>query len=269
MTEKACRAIEQSGSPLSLEELATTAGLSPSHFQRIFKKTVGVTPKEYATVIRDQRVRDNLGGQSGVTDAIYNAGFASTGRFYATSAEKLGMTPSTVKAGGDGEQLRFSVGECTLGSVLVAASTVGICAIFLGDEPDPLVRELQDRFPKATLVGANAAFDSWVAQVIGSIEAPHVGLNLPLDIRGTAFQQRVWKALTEIPIGSTSTYSEIAARLGSPTASRAVAGACAANKIGVTIPCHRVIRQDGAISGYRWGVERKKKLLARERHETS
>lgn len=269
MAEKACRAIEQSESPLSLGELAIAAGSSPSHFQRVFKKTVGVTPKAYASAIRDRRVRDNLRNQLSVTDAIYESGFGSTGRFYATATEKLGMTPSTVKSGGNGEQIRFAVGECTLGSVLVAASAAGICAIFLGDEPEPLVQELQDRFPKATLVGADEGFDSWVARVIGSIEAPHTGLNLPLDIRGTAFQQRVWNALTEIPIGSTSTYSKIAARLGSPTASRAVAGACAANKIGVAIPCHRVIRQDGAISGYRWGVERKKKLLARERGETS
>lgn len=269
MSERACRTIERSGTQPSLQSLATAAGLSPSHFQRVFKKTVGVTPKEYASAIRDQRVRDNLSDQSAVTDAIYEAGFGSTGRFYATSVEKLGMTPSTLKAGGHGEELRFAVGQCTLGSVLVAASTVGVCAIFLGDEPGPLVQQLQDRFPKATLLGADAEFDSWVAQVIGLIEDPHVALNLPLDIRGTAFQQRVWKALTEIPLGSTSTYSEIATRLGSPTASRAVAGACAANKIGVAIPCHRVIRQDGSISGYRWGVERKQKLLAREGRKTS
>jgi AraC family transcriptional regulator of adaptative response/methylated-DNA-[protein]-cysteine methyltransferase len=263
--ERACREIESADRTPSLAALAVSAGLSPYYFQRIFKALTGVTPKGYASAIRERRSRDALIRRSSVTDAIYEAGFGSSSRFYASSQQRLGMAPSKVRAGGVDEVIRFAVGQCSLGAVLVAASAVGICAISLGDDAGVLVRELQDRYPNANLAGDDPAFDQWIAAVIGSIEDPNAGMDLPLDIRGTAFQQRVWKALKQIPIGSTSTYAEVAASIGSPTATRAVAQACAANKIALAIPCHRVIRTDGALSGYRWGVERKREMLAKER----
>ena len=199
-----------------------------------------------------------------VTDAIYEAGFNSNGRFYEHSAQTLGMQPRDYRAGGSGASIRFAVGQCSLGSILVAATERGVCAITLGDDPDALVRDLQDRFPSATLTGGDAAFERWVATVVGFVEAPRLGLDLPLDVRGTAFQQRVWRALREIPPGSTASYADIATKLGAPKAVRAVAQACAANALAVAIPCHRIVRKDGALSGYRWGVERKRELLKRE-----
>jgi AraC family transcriptional regulator of adaptative response/methylated-DNA-[protein]-cysteine methyltransferase len=199
-----------------------------------------------------------------VTEAIYDSGFNSGGRFYEQADQMLGMTPSRYKAGGARTEIRFAVGECSLGSILVARSDKGVCAILLGDDPEALVRELQDRFPSATLVGGDKRFEQLVAKVVGFVEAPGLGLDLPLDVRGTAFQQRVWQALRKIPAGLTATYAEIAARIGAPGSARAVAQACAANPLAVAIPCHRVIRNDGALSGYRWGVERKRALLSRE-----
>jgi AraC family transcriptional regulator of adaptative response/methylated-DNA-[protein]-cysteine methyltransferase len=174
------------------------------------------------------------------------------------------MTPSEYRAGGVNAEIRFAVGECSLGSILVARSERGVCAIFLGDDPDGLARELQDRFPRATVIGGDAAFEDVVAKVVGLVEAPGVGLDLPLDVRGTAFQQRVWRALREIPAGSTASYREVAERIGAPGAVRAVAHACASNPLAVAIPCHRVVRSDGGLAGYRWGVERKLELLRRE-----
>ena len=174
------------------------------------------------------------------------------------------MTPTSFRAGGAGMEIRFAVGECSLGSILVAASERGVCAILMGDDPDALARDLQDRFQRADLIGGDAGFEQFVAQVVGFVEAPGRGLDLPLDVRGTAFQQRVWQALREIPAGATASYSEIARRIGAPQAVRAVAGACAANALAVAIPCHRVVRNDGGLAGYRWGVERKRALLDRE-----
>ena len=238
--------------------------MSRFHFHRVFKSVTGVTPKAYAAQHRAQRVRDELSRSETVTDAIYDAGFNSNGRFYATAAQTLGMTPTTFRARGAGESIRFAVGDCSLGVVLVAATDKGVCAIMLGDDPEALVRDLQDRFGNARLIGADQAFEQWVAKVIGFVEAPALGLDLPLDVRGTAFQQRVWQALREIPAGQTASYTEIAARIGAPQAVRAVAHACASNAIAVAIPCHRVVRQSGALSGYRWGVKRKHALLDRE-----
>ncbi len=261
---RACRLIEEAEKVPPLTDLADAVGISPYHFHKVFKRFTGVTPKAYAAAQRMRRVRDELTKGATVTEAIYGAGFNSNGSFYATSTEQLGMTPTAFRAGGAGVSIRFAVGACSLGSVLVAASDKGVCAIFLGDDPDALARELQDRFPKAEIGGGDAAFDRWVAEVVGMVEKPALGLHLPLDIRGTAFQLRVWQALCQIPLGSTASYAEIAERIGQPTAARAVAAACAANPIAVAIPCHRVVRTDQSLSGYRWGVERKAELLRRE-----
>jgi AraC family transcriptional regulator of adaptative response/methylated-DNA-[protein]-cysteine methyltransferase len=261
---KACRLIETAEAPPDLDALAAAAGMSRFHFHRVFKAATGVTPRAYAAAHRAKRVREELPRSRTVTDAIYDAGFNSSGRFYAAAAETLGMTPSSFRAGGEGAAIRFAVGECSLGAILVAATERGVCAILLGDDPDKLVRELQDRFPKARLIGGDRSFEQTVATVVGFVEAPALGLDLPLDVRGTAFQRRVWQALREVPAGSTTTYTDLARRIGAPRAVRAVGGACAANPIAVAIPCHRVVRTGGDLSGYRWGVERKRALLARE-----
>jgi AraC family transcriptional regulator, regulatory protein of adaptative response / methylated-DNA-[protein]-cysteine methyltransferase len=261
---KACRLIEESEEAPSLTTLAKAIRRSPSHFHRLFKATTGLTPKDYAAAHRAARVRENLASGDSVTAAIYDAGFNSSSRFYEKSSRMLGMTPSRYRAGGADEEIRFAVGQSSLGALLVASSRQGVAAILLGDNPDELVRSLQDRFPKASLIGADRDYEKLVARVVGLIEQPGVGLDLPLDIRGTAFQQRVWRALQEIPLGQTASYAEIARRIGSPKAVRAVAGACAANNIAVAIPCHRVVRNDGALSGYAWGVERKRALIDRE-----
>jgi AraC family transcriptional regulator of adaptative response/methylated-DNA-[protein]-cysteine methyltransferase len=261
---RVCRLIEQAEEIPPLGELAKAAGLSPGYFHRLFKAITGVTPKHYAAAHRAGKVRDELGRSDTVTEAIYSAGFNSSGRFYETSDEMLGMTPTDYRAGGANAEIRFAVGECSLGSILVAKSEKGVCAILLGDDPDMLVRDLQDRFPRARLTGGDAEFEGLVACVVGFIEAPGLGLDLPLDVRGTAFQQRVWAALREIPAGTTATYADIARKIGAPKSVRAVAGACAANALAVAIPCHRVVKSDGALSGYRWGVERKRVLIDRE-----
>jgi AraC family transcriptional regulator of adaptative response/methylated-DNA-[protein]-cysteine methyltransferase len=260
-----CRAIDASPARLSLAALAKRARLSPYHFHRVFRAVTGLTPAGYAAARRSGRVRDELAKRSkSVTEAIYDAGFNSSGRFYEGSDTVLGMTPTEYRAGGPQTEMRFAVGACSLGSVLVAQTTKGVCAIFLGDDPDGLVRNLQDRFPRATLIGGDASFERIVAKVVAVVEAPALGLDLPLDVRGTVFQQRVWQALRDIPAGATASYTDIAIRIGAPTSARAVAQACGANPVAVAIPCHRVVRTDGSISGYRWGVDRKKTLLRRE-----
>jgi len=264
LVAQACRRIEAADTPPTLDALAQNAGLSPYHFHRLFKSVTGLTPKAYADAHRARKLRAQLGRGSTVTEAIYDAGFNASSRFYEASDNVLGMTASRYRAGGAQTTIRFAVGECSLGSILVAQSDRGICAILMGDDPDALVRDLQDTFPKAELIGGDAGFEDLVAKVVGFVEAPSIGLDLPLDVRGTAFQERVWQALREVPPGSTTSYTEIAARIGAPQAVRAVAQACAANHIAVAIPCHRVIRRDGNTSGYRWGVERKLALLERE-----
>jgi AraC family transcriptional regulator, regulatory protein of adaptative response / methylated-DNA-[protein]-cysteine methyltransferase len=261
---KACRLIEAAEEPPRLDELAKNAGMSRFHFHRVFRARTGLTPKAYADAHRAARVRSELTQRATVTEAIYGAGFNSNGRFYDASADLLGMTPTAFRAGGDGASIRFAVGQCSLGAILVAATAKGVCAIQFGDDPEALVRGLQDRFPKARLTGGDKDFERLVAKVVGFVEAPSSGLDLPLDVRGTAFQQRVWLALRDIPAGSTASYREIAARIGAPKAVRAVAQACSSNPVAVAIPCHRVVRTDGALSGYRWGVARKHALLARE-----
>lgn len=262
-----CQWIATAEEEPSLADLAERAGMSPFHLQRVFKAAVGVSPKAYAKAQRRQRLQAALGDAQEaprVIDAIFDAGFASTAQLYRDSQAVLGMTPRQYRTGGAAQHIRFGVGECSLGPILVAATEQGICAILLGDDADALVQDLQQRFPKAQLAGGDAAFERWMAQVIGFVDEPSRGLALPLDVRGTAFQQQVWQALRRIPVGSTVSYSELARTLGMPQASRAVAGACAANAIAVAIPCHRVVRSDGEISGYRWGVDRKRALLQHE-----
>ncbi|MDC6169349.1 bifunctional DNA-binding transcriptional regulator/O6-methylguanine-DNA methyltransferase Ada [Paucibacter sp. XJ19-41] len=259
-----CRFIEQAPNPPSLDVLAERVALSPHHLHRLFKAQTGLTPKAYADAHKARRLRELLQEYGSVTDALYGAGYGASSRFYAQADALLGMAPRRYRDGGAAAEIRFALGQCALGAILVAQSERGLCAISLGDDAEALLRELQDRFPKARLIGGDAGFEQLVARVVGFVEAPGVGLDLPLDVRGTAFQQRVWQALREIPPGRTASYSEIAALIGAPRAVRAVASACAANTLAVAIPCHRVLRQDGSPGGYRWGVERKRELLARE-----
>jgi AraC family transcriptional regulator of adaptative response/methylated-DNA-[protein]-cysteine methyltransferase len=264
---KACKLIDEAGEPLSLAQIAESVELSPHYFHRLFKQATGLTPKSYAEAGRSARLRDGLTKAATVTEAYHGAGYGSNGRFYEASTGVLGMSPTHYRSGGVQEVLTFAVGQCSLGAILVASSAKGVAAILLGDDPQMLVRDLEDRFPRARLIGGDAAYEQLVAQVVGLVEAPAHGLALPLDVRGTAFQQRVWLALREIPAGKTETYSSIAEKIGSPRSVRAVAGACAANAHAVAIPCHRVVRHDGALSGYRWGVERKRELIDREHRE--
>jgi AraC family transcriptional regulator, regulatory protein of adaptative response / methylated-DNA-[protein]-cysteine methyltransferase len=264
LVAKACRIIEESEEEPSLRDLANAIGRSPSYFHRLFKATTGLSPKDYAAGQRAKKVREGLASCNTITEAIYDAGFNSSGRFYENSTDLLGMTPSRYRSGGANEEIKFAVGQASLGAILVASSKTGVASILLGDDPEELVRDLQDRFPKARLIGADREYEALVARVVGFVETPRIGLDLPLDIRGTAFQRRVWRALQEIPVGETVSYAEVARRIGSPKAVRAVAGACAANNLAVAIPCHRVIRNDGSLSGYAWGVARRRVLLDRE-----
>lgn len=262
---KACRLIENSEETPSLTDLASAVERSPGYLHRLFKASAGLTPKEYAVAHRAARVREKLSADGTVTEAIYDAGFNSSGRFYEKSTEMLGMTPSRYRAGGANEDIHFAIGESSLGAILVASSAKGVAAILIGDDPDELARDLQDRFPKACLIGGDRDYEALVAKIVALVEAPRLGLDLPLDVRGTAFQQRVWQALRKIPVGQTASYTDIALKIGLPKAVRAVAEACAANNIALAIPCHRVLRNDGALSGYAWGVERKRAFLEREK----
>lgn len=261
--ERACRALEAEQPP-DLNTLAEQAGMSRFHFHRIFKAATGITPKAYANALRADRARQQLRQSASVTDAMYGAGFNSSGRFYEAAPAILGMTPTAFRKDGEGVEIRFAVGQCALGALLVAASDTGICEIALHEDPEQLVRNLQDRFKAARLIGADREFEQWMAAVVGFVENPSVGLHLPLDVRGTAFQRRVWEALREIPVGTTATYTDIAERIGSPRSVRAVARACATNNIALAIPCHRVVRTDGSLAGYRWSIERKRELIERE-----
>ncbi|MBI6898326.1 bifunctional DNA-binding transcriptional regulator/O6-methylguanine-DNA methyltransferase Ada [Pseudomonas putida] len=264
LVARACRLIEASENAPNLDQLGSELNVSPFHLHRLFKAETGLTPKAYASAFRAQRLRERLDAAGSVTEAIFDAGYNSNSRFYESAGERLGMRPREYRAGGQGATIRFALAQCALGAILVAQSERGICAILLGDEPEPLLKDLQDKFPKAQLIGGDDAFERLVAEVIGFVEAPALGLALPLDVQGTAFQERVWQALREVPAGTTVSYTDIAERIGAPKAVRAVAQACAANAIAVAIPCHRVVRRDGDLSGYRWGIERKRQLLDRE-----
>jgi AraC family transcriptional regulator of adaptative response/methylated-DNA-[protein]-cysteine methyltransferase len=270
---QACRLIEQSEQAPDLVELAAACGLSRFHLHRIFKAHTGITPLAYAAARRAARVAGTLTQAASVTDALYAAGYNSSARFYAEAPARLGMSPAAYRAGAPGERIRYALGSCSLGELIVGATERGICAILLGDDAVQLQRDLRERFPRAELLRAEVGFEKTLSWVIGLIDDPaalpatdivSTDMDLALDVRGTAFQQRVWQALRKIPRGSTVSYSELAALLGMPRGARAVALACAANPLAVAIPCHRVLRHDGALSGYRWGIERKRALLERE-----
>jgi AraC family transcriptional regulator of adaptative response/methylated-DNA-[protein]-cysteine methyltransferase len=262
---KAVELIESVDEPLSLEYLAGKLGLSSFHFQRLFKKTVGISPKEYYQEKRAGRVRSLLKGEERVSDVIYQAGFGSSRGFYSQAAGSLGMTPGDYRKGGAGMQIFYAVQETSLGWTLVAATERGVCAVIFGENTPALEQDLRARFPGADCLPADETYKNWVAAVIAYLDTPQKGINLPLDVCGTAFQRRVWAALREIPCGTTATYAEIAGRIGQPKAARAVAQACASNPIAGVIPCHRVVRADGDLGGYRWGLPRKRSLLEREK----
>ena len=261
---RACRLIETAEEMPDLDALSEAAGMSRYHFHRVFKATTGITPRAYASARRAERLRAGLREGSSVTRAIHDAGFGSPSRFYEGAEKALGMAAARYRRGGQAETIRFALGQCSLGAILVAATAKGVCGIHLGDDPEALLRDCEDQFANADLVGGDEAFEGLVARVIALVEEPALGHDLPLDVRGTAFQQRVWQALSGIPAGSTKSYTAVAVSMGAPGAARAVARACAANPLAVAIPCHRVVRRDGGLAGYRWGVERKAALLERE-----
>ncbi|MBK8017454.1 MAG: bifunctional DNA-binding transcriptional regulator/O6-methylguanine-DNA methyltransferase Ada [Betaproteobacteria bacterium] len=259
-----CRLIETSETAPTLAALAREAAMSPFHLQRVFKRITGLSPRDYAIAHRARRVRESLNPETTVTEALYAAGYGSSGRFYENADAALGMEPSRYKSGGEGADIRFAIARCSLGCVLVGTSGKGVCAVLLGDSADDLARELKARFPSARLVARDSDFARLLDDVVSLVEHPERPIELPLDVRGTAFQLRVWQALRQIPPGTTVTYSDLAAKVGAPKAVRAVANACAANVLAVAVPCHRVVRSDGGVGGYRWGVERKRALLDRE-----
>lgn len=257
----ACRALDAGDRPLT--ELAEQAGLSPTQFRRVFRAVVGLTPKQYAQARRAERLVSGLEDADSVSDAVYEAGFASTGRFYEATDRRLGMAPSTWRNRGAGQTLRTAVGPCSLGTVIVATTDRGICSILLADHESEARALLAERFARATLEPSPHLAQT-LAAVVRLIDDPSSGHDLPLDVRGTAFQELVWRALRAIPPGQTRTYAELARAVGKERAARAVAAACAANPLAIAIPCHRVIRGDGSLAGYRWGVDRKRALLDRE-----
>ncbi|HWV25475.1 MAG TPA: bifunctional DNA-binding transcriptional regulator/O6-methylguanine-DNA methyltransferase Ada [Thermomicrobiales bacterium] len=267
LIREACQRIERADRVVPLEELAETAGLSKHHFHRIFKERTGLTPGQYARAHRARRVQDELAASKSITDAMYAAGFQSSGRFYASTSATLGMSPGTFREGGKGEHIQFAIVRTSLGLLLIAATAKGVCSIAFGDEAESLVANLRDQFPRARIQDADPTFEGIVTEVIAQIEQPHSGPEISVDLRGTAFQHRVWNALRAIPLGTTRSYAEVADQIGSPSAVRAVAQACARNDVAVVVPCHRVVRKDGSLAGYRWGTSRKEALLARERQE--
>ena len=264
---RACRRIEASETPPDLATLAAEAGLSPWHFQRVFKAAMGLSPKRYALARREQDFGKRLAGARSVTDAIYDSGYAASSAAYRDS-RKLGLPPAALRAGGANESIRYATAKTSLGPILVAATDRGICMVEFGAGKD-LTDVLHARFPRATISRADDALEDWVRGVVEKIDSPAMDAGLPLDIRGTAFQRRVWNALTRLPPGETVSYGELARRLKAPTSTRAVARACATNGIAVLVPCHRVVAADGALTGYKWGIERKRELLAREKVRAS
>jgi AraC family transcriptional regulator, regulatory protein of adaptative response / methylated-DNA-[protein]-cysteine methyltransferase len=261
---RACELMRESEKNLSLDELAQAVGLSSFHFQRMFKRVSGVTPREYAMQLRDERAREALRRNGSVTGAIYEAGYNASSRFYERSGKMLGMRPKQFGEGGVGQVIRYSIVESALGLVLIAGTECGICLVHFGETEEALENSLRKSFSRARIVKGDSEFKRWVKMVVQSIKEGESAKSLPIDLRGTVFQQRVWKELREIPQGTTTTYSKLAEKLGTPRAVRAVARACATNDVAVLVPCHRVVRSDGALAGYRWGIDRKRRLLASE-----
>jgi AraC family transcriptional regulator of adaptative response/methylated-DNA-[protein]-cysteine methyltransferase len=259
-----CRWLDDAERPPSLAELARRSGYSPFHLQRTFRAIVGTTPRAYATARRVERLRTQLARGASVTAAMHRAGYGSSSRLHADAERVLGMQPSRLRRGGAGERIDYHTAACALGRVLVAATARGVCAVLLGDDDATLVDELAQRFKAAERCAGDAAFAARVRAVVACVDGEATDPLLPFDVRGTAFQQRVWQALTRIPRGRTIDYAGLAAELGMPRGARAVAAACAANPIAVLVPCHRVVRGDGELAGYRWGLARKQALLARE-----
>ena len=252
--------------PVTLAQLAAQVGLSRDHLQRVFKAAFGLSPKEYHRAARAERFKVEVRRGPSVTAALYEAGFSSGSRLYEQAARTLGMTPAAYRRGGRGERIRFTITPSPIGRLLVAATDRGICAVQLGDDDGRLEAGLRQEYPEASLErDPSGLLEGWVRAVLAAIEAPTVAERVPLDLAGTPFQRRVWTALQQIPPGETRTYAEVARAVGRPRAVRAVAAACARNDVALLIPCHRVIRSDGELGGYRWGVARKRRLLARER----
>lgn len=262
--EAACRSLENDDPAPDLARLAEAAGLSRWHFQRLFKRRLGVTPKQYLNALRARRLKASLQPGGSVTAAVYAAGFGSPSRVYEASRRMLGMSPGAYRDGGQDLRIRRAVAQSRLGLLLVAATDAGICTIEFGDEEEELLERLARRFPRAASLEPDEALRGYVERIVAAVEAGAELSGLPLDIRGTAFQHTVWRALLNIPAGGTRTYSELAEAIGRPGAARAVARACASNTLAVAVPCHRAVGKDGGLTGYRWGLERKKALLERE-----
>jgi AraC family transcriptional regulator of adaptative response/methylated-DNA-[protein]-cysteine methyltransferase len=265
LVRSACRYIEANlESPLTLAALGGHVGVSPSHLQRLFKRVTGVSPRQYADARRLGRLKACLKEGRTVTMALYEAGYGSSSRLYERASSQLGMTPATYRRGGRDMRIRYTVADCPLGRLLLAGTDRGVCAVFLGDADGPLETALAGEYPAAEIGREDAVLKPWVEALVDHLRGQQPHLDLPLDVQATAFQWRVWQELRAIPYGSTRSYGEIARALGRPTAVRAVARACATNPVSVVIPCHRAVRSDGGLGGYRWGLERKRKLLAQE-----
>src|SRR5450755_4165138 len=265
---RACAHIEANlDAPVTLRTLGREVGMSPAHLQRVFTAAVGVSPRQFQEARRLDRVRRTLRDGKPVTRALHDAGFGSSSRLYERAAKHFGMSPAAYGRGGDGAHIGYTVAPCPLGNLLVAATDKGLCAVRLGDDERALVRGVRDEFPSAQVAPADRKLRGYVAEIVRHLRGRQPHLDLPLDVRATAFQRRVWQALQRIPYGETRSYGAVARTIGRPTAARAVARACATNPVALAVPCHRVVREDGALGGYRWGIERKRALLAVERRE--
>jgi AraC family transcriptional regulator of adaptative response/methylated-DNA-[protein]-cysteine methyltransferase len=267
LVRRTCELIKelQEEGTVNLTTLGRRLGVSSFHLQRTFKSIMGVTPRQYAEARRISGFKASVREGESIAGAMYDAGFGSSSRLYERATAELGMTPATYARGGQGMRINFAISECSFGQLLVAATERGICAVRLGDSASGLETDLRNEFFAAQLERHEEPLGQWVKQIVEHLAGGRPNLDLPLDVRATAFQRSVWEALQRIPYGSTSSYSEVAKAIGRPTAVRAVARACATNPVALVIPCHRVIREDQSLGGYRWGLERKKKLLARER----
>jgi AraC family transcriptional regulator of adaptative response/methylated-DNA-[protein]-cysteine methyltransferase len=266
---RVCRLIEEAeGGAARLADLARACDASPSHLQRTFRRLMGISPRGYAAAVRLRRLKTQLRKGDDVTTALYEAGYGSTSRLYEGSNRQLGMTPATYRRGGRGMEIGYSIASSPLGRLLVAGTARGISAVYLGDADERLEEELHREYPEAKIVKNSAAVSGWVKELVRHLAGKQAKLDLPLDVAATAFQRCVWEHLQDIPHGATRTYSDVARALGRPSATRAVARACATNPVSIVIPCHRVVRGDGSLAGYRWGIERKRALLEQEKRSS-